>query len=128
MKAGGVSRVLGAGVLAFGLSGGLAFAQDYNQPPADVPGGGDAQSEAGALALRLNRVEEALRRATGQIEELQNANHKLSEELRRFREDVEFRLSGKAGAAPLPDAGDVADRPGAGARADPQPAQGRRRL
>jgi tol-pal system protein YbgF len=111
VKAGGVSRVLGAGILAFGLSGGLAFAQDYNQPPADVPGGGDAQSEAGALALRLNRVEEALRRATGQIEELQNANHKLSEELRRYREDVEFRLSGKAGAAPLPDAGDVATAP-----------------
>jgi tol-pal system protein YbgF len=110
VKAGGVSRVLGAGVLALGLWGGLAFAQDYNQPPSDVPGG-DAQSETGALALRVSRLEESLRRANGEIEELQNANHKLSEELRRFREDVEFRLSGKTGAAPLPAASDVATAP-----------------
>jgi tol-pal system protein YbgF len=51
------------------------------------------------LAIRIDRLETALRRANGQIEELQNDNHKLSEQFRRFREDVEFRLSGKQGAA-----------------------------
>lgn len=76
-----------------------------------MPNGGDGQSESGALALRIGRLEESLRRATGEIEELQNANHKLSEELRRFREDVEFRLSGKSGAAALPAPSDIASAP-----------------
>ena len=80
-----------------------AIAQDNERPPADVPGYGDPQSEAGALALRIDRLEASLRRATGQIEDLQNENRKLSEQFRRFREDVEFRLSGKQGAAPSAD-------------------------
>jgi tol-pal system protein YbgF len=109
VKAGRVSRVLGASVLTIGLCSQVGFwgysalAQDFNQPPSDIQGGGDGQSEAGALALRIDRLEAALRRATGQIEDLQNQNRKLADDLKRFREDVEFRLSGKAGAAaPLP--------------------------
>ncbi len=114
MKAGRVSRVLGAGVLAFGLLSQSAWAQDANQPPADVPNAGDPQSQAGALALRLDRLEETLRRANGEIEDLQNANRKLADELRRFREDVEFRLTGKTGAAaPLPAPSDIAAAPAA---------------
>ena len=45
-----------------------AFAQDDTRPPGDVPGMGDPQSEEGALALRINRLEAALRRATGDID------------------------------------------------------------
>lgn len=123
VKAGRVSRVLGAGVLAMGLWSHGALAQSYNQPPSDVQGGDEAQSEAGALALRIDRLEAALRRATGEIEDLQNQNRKLADELKRFREDVEFRLSGKTGAAaPLPQPSDVAAAPPA-----PEPARPRRK-
>ena len=47
-------------------------------PPADIPGGapGDPGDPAG-LVLRINQLEEELRRAYGQIEELQNAQHRL---------------------------------------------------
>jgi tol-pal system protein YbgF len=92
--------LFGVGVLAWALAGSapLAYAQDL-RPPSDVPG--DPQSDdAGALTVRIDRLEAALRRATGQIEDLQNDNRKLAEQLRKFREDVEFRLSGKSEALP----------------------------
>ena len=44
--------------------------------------------------MRIDRLEDELRRANGQIEELQNQNLRLEEQFKRFREDVEFRLSG----------------------------------
>ncbi len=88
------------GVLGFALLSQNAPAQDWNRPPSDLPE--DSQSERGALAMRIDRLEAALRRATGQIEELQNDNRKLADQVRKFREDVEFRLSGKSGEAPLP--------------------------
>ena len=88
----------GAG-LALALWGASASAEDY-RPPSDIPG--EAQSDDGALAIRIDRLEAALRRATGQIEDLQNENHKLADQVRKFREDVEFRLSGKGEAAPEP--------------------------
>ncbi len=100
MQAGRVSRFLSAGVLGAALALSGAAAQDYERPPGDVSG--DPQSESGALALRIDRLEAALRRTTGQIEDLQNENRKLADQLRRFREDVEFRLSGKSGAASPP--------------------------
>jgi len=93
-----VKAAIGA-AFALALLGASAVAQDY-RPPSDVPG--ESQSEDGALAIRIDRLEAALRRATGQIEELQNDNHKLAEQVRKFREDVEFRLSGKSGAADVP--------------------------
>ena len=92
--------LFGAGLLALTLAGASAppaSAQDY-RPPSDVPA--DAPNEEGALAIRIDRLEASLRRATGQIEELQNENRKLAEQVRKFREDVEFRLSGKGEALP----------------------------
>ena len=50
--------------------------------------------------MRIDRLEADLRRANGEIEELQNQNHRLEEQFRRFREDVEYRLGGGTGAAP----------------------------
>lgn len=85
-----VRAAFGAGLLALALTSANAGAQDY-RPPADVPG--ESQSEDGGLSVRIDRLEVSLRRATGQIEELQNDNRKLAEQLRKFREDVEFRLS-----------------------------------
>jgi tol-pal system protein YbgF len=66
-------------------------------PPASIPGG---QGDAAALEVRLERLENQLRAANGVIEELQNQQQKLQEQLKRFQEDVEFRLNGGAGARP----------------------------
>lgn len=99
---------IGAGLLALALSSAGASAQDY-RPPSDVPVEG--QSDDGGLSVRVDRLEAALRRATGQIEELQNDNRKLEEQVRKFREDVEFRLSGKGEASPAPAASPEPARP-----------------
>ena len=70
-------------------------------PPADIPGaaGGGADDAASAI-LRLNRLEEELRQANGRIEELENAQHRLEDQLQKFRQDVEFRLGERSGGAP----------------------------
>ena len=113
-------RRIGAFVFAACLaSAGGAFAQNRdapdepaplfaqsNTPPGSVPGADGADADTAALVLRLDRVEGELRRANGQIEELQNANHRLEEALKRFREDVEFRLG--HGSAPIAGAADPA--------------------
>jgi tol-pal system protein YbgF len=67
-------------------------------PPADIPGaaGGDAD-EAASQVLRINRLEEALRRANGRIEELENAQHRLEVEFQKFRQDVEYRFGERSG-------------------------------
>ena len=106
-----VSRFFGAGVLGLALACQGAAAQDYDRPPGDVPGDAQPSDNAGALALRIDRLEAALRRATGQIEELQNENRKLADQVKRFRDDVEFRLSGKTGATALPEPGPVVTAP-----------------
>jgi tol-pal system protein YbgF len=128
VKTGRVSRYLGAGVLALALGCQVAAAQDWNRsqssdwgrqpsqdwsrPPAEVPLEEMQQNDnGGALALRIDRLEAALRRATGQIEELQNDNRKLADKLKRFQDDVEFRLTGKTGAADLPTPGALAKAP-----------------
>ena len=81
-----------------------AGAQDYDRPP---PGFGDDAGpydrapsrdrsdpgDAGALAVRMSRMEGRIRELTGQIEELQNANRKLIEQLQKFQGDVDARLS-----------------------------------
>jgi tol-pal system protein YbgF len=68
-------------------------------PPADIPG--DA-AEAPELVLRINRLEEQLRQANGRIEELENAQHRLEDQLQKFRQDVEFRLGERSGTAEPP--------------------------
>ena len=69
-------------------------------PPANIPGGPtdsvDA-GDAGALDLRIDRLENELRQANGRIEELENQQRRLEDQLKRFQQDVEFRLGG-AGA------------------------------
>jgi tol-pal system protein YbgF len=119
VKSGRVWRYFGAGVLAATLAGhgALAQDQDYDRPPADVPGESSAQSENAGLHMRIDRLEAALRRATGEIEDLQNENRKLADQFKRLRDDVEYRLSGKTGAAPAP----VAVAP------EPQPTKSTRR-
>jgi tol-pal system protein YbgF len=76
-------------------------------PPAPIPGGPADSGQDGdpaALVVRLDHLEAELRHANGQIEELQNQNRRLEDQLKRFREDVEYRLGGTpaGGAAPAP--------------------------
>lgn len=91
--------------------GALQVAQ--TTPPSDVPDGSVQQDEnqAAALVVRVNRLEEQLRQANGRIEELENAQHRLEEQLQKFRQDVEFRFgdrTGEATAALAPSAAAVA--------------------
>ena len=87
------SRRVGAALFALWLTGvGGAVAQS-NLPPGSIPLNFDS-GDPGALVVRIDRLEDELRRANGQIEELQNQNFRLEEQFKRFREDVEFRLSG----------------------------------
>lgn len=72
-------------------------AQAGAAPPADIPG--DA-GDQGLLVVRVERLENELRAANGAIEELQNQQRLLQDQLKRFQEDVEFRLGGAHGAAP----------------------------
>jgi tol-pal system protein YbgF len=99
------SRRVGGVLFVLWLSGvGGAVAQS-NLPPGSIPLDSVDSGDPGALVVRIDRLEDELRRANGQIEELQNQNVRLQEQFKRFREDVEFRLSGakpSGGAAPPP--------------------------
>ena len=111
----GLSVIVGAAIFAVvGASNGRAddflaarqapatrVAQANGLPPADIPGEpADQGADPAALVLRIDKLENQLRAANGAIEELQNQQHKLEDQLKRFQEDVEFRLSGGHGAAP----------------------------
>jgi tol-pal system protein YbgF len=68
------------------------------------------------LTVRTGRLENQLRQLSGQIEQLQFENKRLSDQLRKFQEDVDFRLNersgGRAGgAAPAPTAAPPAAAP-----------------
>jgi tol-pal system protein YbgF len=72
-------------------------------PPADIPGEAMVDpNEVAGLVLRINRLEEALRQANGRIEQLENSNHRLEEQLQRFRQDVEFRFGERPDGGALP--------------------------
>ncbi|HEY4925115.1 MAG TPA: tol-pal system protein YbgF [Roseiarcus sp.] len=71
-------------------------------PPGDVPT--EQGEDSGALVVRIDRLENQLRTANGAIEELQNQQHRLEDQLKRFQEDIEFRLNGGKGAAPIAEA------------------------
>jgi tol-pal system protein YbgF len=118
----------GAAVVCFGLIGvGGAQALDLNPfhtnapvqtaqsavPPAGIPGSaGDSvdSGDAGALDVRIDRLEGQLRQANGRIEELENQQRRLEDQLKRFQQDVEFRLGGAGGGA-SPPPGPVAAAP-----------------
>ncbi|CAN7257506.1 tol-pal system protein YbgF [Bosea sp. LjRoot237] len=81
-----------------------------------------AAQDAADLVVRTSRLENQLRQLSGQIEQLQFENRRLTEQLRKFQEDVDFRLSERGGqrstAAPAPQG----TRP-----ANPPPPPGRER-
>ena len=74
---------------------GRAWVAAQLAPPGEIPDVDEPDSaDASNFVVRLNRLEAELRHARGEIEQLQNRNQRLEDELRRFRDDVEFRLSG----------------------------------
>jgi tol-pal system protein YbgF len=96
-----------AGSLALAAPAGAQFDPFHREvaPPADVPGD---PNEVAGLVVRINRLEEELRQANGRIEQLENAEHRLEEQLQRFRQDVEFRFGERSdGSPPAPDAAEV---------------------
>lgn len=56
--------------------------------------------DASEFVVRLNRLENQSRQTAGQIETLQHENRQLKEQLRKFQEDVEFRLQEAKGGRP----------------------------
>ncbi len=87
-----------------------------------------AAQDAADLLVRTTRLENQLRQLSGQIEQLQFENRRLTEQLRKFQEDVDFRLSerggARSGAAPAP--AQVAPSGAAPAGAPAQPGRQRR--
>ncbi len=55
--------------------------------------------DAADLVVRTSRMENQIRQLSGQIEQLQFENKRLSEQLRKFQEDVDFRLNERGGRA-----------------------------
>ena len=76
-----------------------------------------AAQDGSDFVVRLNRLENQSRQQAGQIETLQHENRQLKEQLRKFQEDVEFRLQEAKGgdkggrAAPVPGGNPAAQKP-----------------
>ncbi len=54
--------------------------------------------DAADLLVRTNRLENQLRQLSGQVEQLQFENRRLTEQLSKFQQDVDFRLNERGGA------------------------------
>jgi tol-pal system protein YbgF len=82
--------------------------------------------DAADLLVRTTRLENQLRQMAGQIEQLQFENKRLSDQLSRFQQDVDFRLNEKGGARPsaTPPAGGTPQRQRRGDAFDPTTQQG----
>ncbi|WP_291828371.1 YbgF trimerization domain-containing protein, partial [Bosea sp. (in: a-proteobacteria)] len=74
-----------------------------------------AAQDAADLVVRTSRMENQIRQLSGQIEQLQFENRRLSEQLRKFQEDVEFRLNERGGGRPSGAAAPGGAAPAAGA-------------
>lgn len=57
-----------------------------------------AAQDAAELTVRTGRLENQVRALSGQIEQLQFENRRLTEQLRKFQEDVDFRLNERGGS------------------------------
>lgn len=113
-----VSKILIAGrtgpSLRHGLMAGLSLlAIGFVQPA--------AAQDAADLLVRTTRLENQLRQMSGQIEQLQFENRRLTEQLRKFQEDVDFRFSERGGSrsGAVPSQAPAQIAPSGGAPAQP---------
>jgi len=100
------------------LFGGLALAAGLAVLPAPAARAQDAAD----IVVRMGQLEEQVRTMSGRIEQLQFENRRLNEQLRKFQQDVEFRLQEKSGggASPAPSTSPGRERRGdAGAGVSP---------
>jgi tol-pal system protein YbgF len=80
-----------------------------------------AQSPAGDLMMRIDRLEAQIRQLTGALEQLQYRNQQLEGQLKRVQDDTEYRFQEMRGGAPRAPA---PPRPAATPPATPPPATG----
>ncbi|MGJ3265230.1 MAG: tol-pal system protein YbgF [Salinarimonas sp.] len=79
-------------------AGAVALAFVLLAPAALVVGGTPARAQSATdIVVRLNQLEEEVRRLSGQVEELTFQNRQLREQLQRFQEDVDFRFQEMGG-------------------------------
>lgn len=79
------------------------FSRGESNPQQPVQQGRMAQADDSEMAMRLDRLESALRQVTGQLEQLQYQNQQLQMQLKRMQDDTEYRLQqlgSRGGAAP----------------------------
>lgn len=89
------------------MCGGLAAATALAMLPASRAQAQDAAQ----IVMRMGQLEDQVRTMAGQIEQLQFENRRLNEQMRKFQQDVDFRLQ---------------EKPGAGGGSAPPPARDRR--
>lgn len=84
----------------------IRLAQGYGRPPGDVDDYGqapytEAQQDGAQLVVRVDRLESQMRQINGQLEQMQFETRRLADQLKKFQEDVDFRLheGGAPGAA-----------------------------
>jgi tol-pal system protein YbgF len=90
----------------------IDLAQGYGRPPGEVGAPPDSpydgepeaatQQDSAGLLVRIGRLESQMRQISGQIEQMQFEADRLAEQLKKFQEDVDFRLrEGGAQGAPV---------------------------
>lgn len=100
-----IRPAVSAMVLGLAMMGPAAAQQDNNifgnlfKPPAPVQDNSHA-ADASEAIMRLDRMENALRNLTGQIEQLQYRNQQLEAQVKRLQEDADAR-AGRAPSAPV---------------------------
>ena len=81
----------------------VRLAQLFPRPPGVIPDDDPLPltrvQDSSGLVLRIDRLENQLRALTGQIEQMQFQQRKLEDSLRKFQQDVDFRLT-ESGAKP----------------------------
>ena len=80
----------------------IHIAQGYGRPPGEIGAPGDipylgeqqdgTQQDSAGLLVRIGRLESQMRQISGQIEQMQFETGRLAEQLKKFQEDVDFRL------------------------------------
>jgi tol-pal system protein YbgF len=91
---------------------GIHVAQEYGRPPGEIGAPRDSpydgepeaatQQDSAGLLVRIGRLESQMRQISGQIEQMQFETGRLAEQLKKFQEDVDFRLrEGGAQGAPV---------------------------
>lgn len=90
----------------------IHVAQGYGRPPGEIGAPADipydvepqegTQQDSAGLLVRIGRLESQMRQISGQIEQMQFETGRLADQLKKFQEDVDFRLrEGSAQGAPV---------------------------